>query len=198
MISWPAPRLALNSRGEAWSSSGDPLFLALVQSAFDAMPVGSETEACIAPALAALTDAGLREDLEAVCLTDALEQSPAPAAALTALQALAPRVRWSVATGSSNSPCAVEAGDDGTHRALVESADGGLFDICDTAWTRAVSAPRDCMQRAFTVSRDVRSLQAVLVDGTPSAVFLRVRSIEPLVRPEPGSTVVITYAPRCE
>lgn len=125
-----------NDAGQLWSSSREPRFVENVLSAFDALPASSEIEACVGPAATLLEDAGVRagSHILGVCITDALEQSPQPLAALSSLEALADggAMSWSVVAPSPPG-CGEEALDDGVHASLIGS-NGFRANLCDPNW----------------------------------------------------------------
>jgi hypothetical protein len=127
---------ALNDAGQPWSSSREPRFVENVLSGFDALPVSSEVEACVGPAAALLLDGGVRagSHLFGVCLTDALEQSPQPQAALASLASLSDggSMSWNVVAPKAPG-CGEEALDDGVHASLV-GATGRWANLCDPDW----------------------------------------------------------------
>ncbi len=116
----------------------DAGFVEHALAAFDTLPVGSETEACVGPAaeLLSSSDGGVRPGarLSVICVTDAVDHSPDPSASLKALRALTPMLFWSAVTGTSTSTCAIEAPDDGTQASLVAATFGNSADVCDAAW----------------------------------------------------------------
>lgn len=129
-------KLQANDAGQAWSSNADPAFVEQVLSAYDALPPGSETEACIGPAANLITDAGLRGRFAGLCITDALEQTPSPAAALQRIRDLTDggteRLSWSVVAGT-DATCGVESIDDGVHASLLTPG-SSVVDVCNADW----------------------------------------------------------------
>ena len=200
--------LLLNDAGERWSSTLDFDFVNRALSAFDALPVGSETEACIGPAADLLLDAGVRASstLAGLCITDALEQSVNPTAALQLFRSRASSSTWSTITGTESSVCAVEAHDDGVHQGLVASSNGLRVDLCDTTWSREFIGGSVCTPprlQFFLTARPAGPIE-VTVDaqpvpsadwsfdvGTNAVTFALSRM------PAPGQTVAIRYATTC-
>lgn len=204
--------------GAAWQSSRVSDFQAQALSAFDALPVGSEVEACIGPAVQVLSapDAGPRPGavLSAVCITDALEQTPDAGGALADFKALAPSPwpTWSTVAGLASSTCAVEAPDDGTHAALVAAGYGVREDVCDAHWHYAFESfgSHGCQRSMFFLTSRTSGPPEVRVDGvllpmndaqgqpvwrhelTSNAVVF-----EPGREPAPGATLEVTYTPAC-
>lgn len=126
---------SLNDAGEPWTSNQAPDFVARALGAFDALPVSSETEACIGPA-SQLVQSGVRADagVAGLCITDALEQTPNPQAALATFAAGHQLATWSVVAALPASSCSVESVDDGVHDALTQTGLGILADVCDADW----------------------------------------------------------------
>lgn len=164
-------RLIANDAGLEWSSTADPLFIERVLSAFDALPVGSELEACVGPASDLAQDVGIRDGgfFGAICVTDALEQSAAPLAALQTLrgQRSAGSFSWSAITGVSSSSCGVEASDDGVHESLVAASNGAREDICTPTWGQNfVSGTVGCSARTvFYLGRVPEGPLEVRIEG---------------------------------
>lgn len=206
-------QLLANDAGVRWTSSGDPRFVERALSAFDALPVGSEQEACIGPAADVLQDAGARPGsfLSALCVTDALEQSPSPMASLQAIQAqrTGSRFSWSAVTARSTSTCAVEAADDGVHGGLVNAAYGTHQDLCDPAWglnlvgnpspicgyrTQFYLTSRPASPSELELTIDGQPVPAAdwTLDATSNAVVFA-----PGKAPTPGQTLEIKYRVAC-
>lgn len=125
--------------GQRWTSSNDPAVVDRVLSAYDSLPIGSETEACIGPAADLISDAGLRGRFAGLCITDALEQTPAPTAALQRIRNLTDggtySLSWDVVAGLEPS-CGVEAVDDGVHASLITHGNS-VVDVCNPTWSDA-------------------------------------------------------------
>lgn len=208
-----AVRLLPNDAGASWTPSTDPSFVELALSAFDALPVGSELEACIGPASDLVQDAGLRagSSFSGFCITDALEQSPNPTAALQALQSLRSpsQFSWSAITALASSSCGVEAADDGVHRSLVTAANGTQEDICLPSWWQSLvglTSPVCGFRNTFYLtSRPASPLQLELrIDGRPvPATDWTLDSVNNAVifasgrAPAAGETLVINYSVAC-
>lgn len=217
--------LLTNDAGVAWFSSRDGGFVDDALSAFDSLPVGSETEACLGPALDLVRapDAGARRDafFAGLCITDALEQTPDAGGAWSDLRGFGLDggfvgwPSWSAVTGLESSTCAVEALDDGTHRALVNLGNGVREDICDPTWwygfqwgvsdgcgfrTTYFLTVRPASVAALVIKVDGVVLPATNAQGevawsydsTTNAIHF-----EPLYAPPPGSTVEASYDERC-
>ena len=203
-------RLLLNDAGMAWTSSGDPLFVERALSAFDSLPIGSETEACIGPAAALVQDGGLRPGsaFSGLCVTDALEQSINPAAELQVIKTLkAPSPAfWSAVTGLGSS-CAVEAIDDGVHRGLVNAAYGSQEDICNATWWQnlvGLNTPSCPLRTQFYLTGAAAGPLEVRIDGqlVPGADWTLDVASNSVVfgagrAPLPGTTLQISYALAC-
>lgn len=191
--------LLANDAGAVWTRSTEPAFIERALSAFDSLPVGSEVEACIGPAADLMEDAGVRTGARfaGMCVTDALEQSPNPMAALQRIQALGTS-SWSAVAGVGS--CGVEAIDDGVHLSLATAGNGSREDICDWAY---VIGGFPCSPRThyFLTSRPDGAIE-VRVDGqlandwtwdpTNNAV-----QFTPGREPRPGTTVEISYGGSC-
>lgn len=206
-------QLLANDAGVRWTSSGDPQFVERALSAFDALPVGSEQEACVGPAADVLQDAGVRPGsfLSALCVTDALEQSPSPMSSLQAIEAqrTGSRFSWSAVTALSTSTCAVEAADDGVHGGLVNAAYGTHQDLCDPAWgLNLVGNPSPvCGYRTtfYLTSRPASPSELELtIDGqpVPAADWTLDATSNAVVfapgkAPTPGQTLEIKYHVAC-
>jgi hypothetical protein len=206
---------ALNDAGVAWTSSLVPDFVTRALSAFDALPVGSETEACIGPAATLMQNVAPRDagvfstGFSGVCVTDALEQSAAPMAALSQLQARlssSALTTWSAVTGLASSSCPIEAVDDGVHATLVQASNGARDDVCAPSWSalEPIGIPT-CGVRSsfFLTARPAGSLEVrvdgVLVpltdwtwDAASNAVVFAPGHV-----PGPGSTIEARYSPAC-
>jgi hypothetical protein len=203
-----AVRLLPNDAGASWTSSTDPRFVELALSAFDALPIGSEVEACIGPAADLVQDAGLRAGVfsSGLCITDALEQSPSP---LTSLQSIRAPFMWSTVTAFATSTCGVESADDGVHQNLVNLSSGVREDICNPTWwqsfvglTSPVCGLRDTF---YLTSRPASPPQLELrIDGRlvpdsdwtldvarNAVVFAPARGLAP------GETLVVVYGVAC-
>ncbi|MFZ5439334.1 MAG: choice-of-anchor D domain-containing protein [Myxococcota bacterium] len=201
---------ALNDAGVAWTSSLEPDFVGRALSAFDALPTSSETEACIGPAVALMQGVTPRDGgtFAGLCITDALEHSSAPMAALAQLQARLgspPRTTWNAVTGVSSSTCAIEAADDGVHAALVYASSGSREDVCNAQWWASFQplGLTSCSTRSqfFLSSRPDGPLE-VRVDGAVSTDWSYDAVNNSVVfssghEPRPGSTVVARYEPSC-
>ncbi|MDP1829374.1 MAG: choice-of-anchor D domain-containing protein [Archangium sp.] len=180
--------------------------------AFDALPFGSEEEACAGPAASLLSgNPGLLRPtagLSVLCVTDALEQTPNVASALSTVAALQPRFSWSV-VGPFSAVCAVEAPDDGVHAGLVAASSGVSADICSPTWSAEFQlTATHCGggRRVFSLSFSPWDGQLeVLLNGvtTPAvdALGQTVWSYEPPnnvrfeVPPPPGSVITFRYTP---
>ncbi|MDP1827478.1 MAG: choice-of-anchor D domain-containing protein [Archangium sp.] len=206
-------QLLANDAGMRWTSSGDPQFVERALSAFDALPVGSEIEACIGPAADLVQDAGLRtgSSLSGLCITDALEQSPSPMSSLQALQAQRPasRFSWSAVTALSSSTCAVETADDGTHQGLVTASNGAREDICNPSWWQSfvgLGTPTCGFRTTFYLSSLPASPSELelTIDGRPVPasdwmldLTLNAVVFAPDKAPAPGETLEIKYRAAC-
>lgn len=203
-------QLLANDAGVRWTSSGDPQFVERALSAFDALPVGSEREACIGPAADVLQDAGVRPGsfLSGLCVTDALEQSPSPMSSLQAIQAQRPGsvFSWSAVTALSTSTCALEAADDGVHGGLVN---GAHEDICNPTWGLNLvgnSSPVCGFRTTFYLNSRPASPSEleVTIDGRPLPpadwtwdVSINAVVFAPGKAPAPGETLEIKYRSAC-
>jgi hypothetical protein len=126
--------LATDAGQTSFRPYGDAGDLEAGLAALDGMPVGSEVEACIGPAVRLLSvpDAGpFHGPLSGLCVTDALEQTPDASGAFADFRALSGAWAWSAVYAQATSTCAVEAVDDGVHQAL---SDGWGPDICRPDW----------------------------------------------------------------
>lgn len=201
--------LLRSDAGAQWTSTADPNFVAQLLSAFDALPVLSEDEACVEPAVNLLTDAGVRSQgvLSALCITDAPE-APGAFARFNDLQALRgpSNTRWSVVTGLAISTCAIEAPDDGTHAALVNRSSGRLDDICYPNWFTAFGPPTHqlCGRTRYFLSSLPSGPITVIVNGTtlPATAWeydAATNSVffQPFIAPAPGSTIEFVYRSAC-
>jgi hypothetical protein len=195
--------------GASWTSTSDPAFVARVLGAFDALPVGSEIEACAGPAADLITDAGLTRRFAGFCITDALEQTPAPAAALQRIKDLTDggtqRFSWSV-VGGTDAACGVEAVDDGVHASLLTPG-MTLDNVCNESWSSRYlfggcgwGGPR---LEYFLTSRpsgniEVRIDTVLLAssDWTYDSTNNSVRILVPAV-PEQRRTIEISYDVAC-
>lgn len=205
----------LTDAGAPWASSLDPDFVTRALSAFDALPVGSETEACIGPAAALMQNVAPRDagvfstGFSGVCVTDALEQSPAPMAALAQLQARlsSPAMTtWSAVTGLASSSCAVEAVDDGVHASLVQASNGARDDLCAPSWAALapIGIPTCGVRSSFFLTARPAGPLEVRVDGVlvpltdwtwdaaSNAVVFAAGHV-----PGPGMTIEVRYSPAC-
>lgn len=198
----------LNDAGTAWSRRFEPGFINRALSAFDALPVSSEEEACIGPARRMLDalpvpDGGV---VSGLCITDALEQTPNAASELNALRARFPGFSWSTVNATSTSSCAVEAADDGVHASLTASTNGQTADVC-SAWSAQfiplVTTP--CMTRStFFLTGVPEGVIEVRVNGVQLSagtvwgysVAQNAVVFAPNAIPPPGSTTEISYTPR--
>lgn len=202
-------RLQQNDAGSTWTTSG-PLFVDRALSAFDALPIGSEVEACIGPAADLMEDAGVRANsyFSGLCVTDALEQSANPTAALQRLQARG-NAAWNAVAGFG-ATCGVESIDDGVHASLVTASNGSSEEICAADWgPRLVgtSNPTCGYRTSFFLSSRPSStaVPEVRVDGVvvPQAdwTYDTVSNAIEFVRnrvPGPGSTVEVSYDMSCD
>jgi hypothetical protein len=201
---------ALNDAGSAWTSTLDPDFSTRALSAFDALPAGSETEACVGPAAALMQSVPPRDGgvFGGLCLTDALEQSPTPMASLAQLQARLPgpaSTTWSVVGGFSPG-CAVEAQDDGVHGALVTASNGAKESICAPSWwasftplgfpTCGARSQYFLGSRPTVTSLEVR-VDGVLVPMTAWSYDAADNSVRFSSAPPLGSTITVRYVPTC-
>lgn len=201
---------ALNDAGSAWTSSLEPDFVARALSAFDALPAGSETEACIGPAAALMQNVAPRDggSFAGLCVTDALEQSASPMVSLQQLRARSPSTTWSAVTGLASSSCSIEAADDGVHAALVQASNGAREDVCTPSWWNAFTPLGfpTCGARSqyYLTSRPAPGTLEMWVggslvpasdwswDATNNAVSFVAGHVPP-----PGSTIEARYSPVC-
>ena len=201
-----AVQLQVNDAGQRWTASSDPQFVARALSAFDALPVGSELEACIGPAADLIDDAGVRDGglFSGICITDALEQSVDPLGALARLQRRVRSpysARWSSIAGAGGR-CSVEAHDDGVHDWLVTSSFGVREDVCNPAWGRSlVGFGSTCSRRSqyYLSSRPVGPIEVriegVLIPSTNWTYDASQNAVAflPAFAPPPGATLTFTY-----
>lgn len=205
-------RFSTNDAGSSWTSSLGDDFVNRALGAFDALPAGSETEACIAPAAQLMSGEPVRDGghLFGLCITDALEQSPDPMAALTAFRGsrTTGQHSWGVVSGLTSSTCSIENADDGVHAALVQASNGVRGDICVADWASAVSpASSPCTQRlTFFLNDRPRSANELVVriDGQapPASAWSYDASNNAVVfvaghEPQPGATLTVDYTPAC-
>ncbi len=201
---------ALNDAGSAWTSSLEPDFVARALSAFDALPAGSETEACIGPAVELMQNVAPRDggSFAGLCVTDALEQSTTPMVRLQQLRARTPSMTWNAVTGLASSSCSVEAADDGVHAALVQASNGAREDLCTPQWWNAFTPLGfpTCGARSqyYLTTRPTPGSLEVRVNGTlipqtdwswdatSNAVSFVAGHAPPL-----GSTIEARYSPIC-
>jgi hypothetical protein len=172
---------------------------------------GSSTEACMEPALEAVTTRAsdpsanlgfVRSDasLSVVCVTDATDQSPqAPTFYLNQLLALkggaqAGRVAYNVIGpfGQPTASCSYDSSvDDGKHAFMVSQTNGVKAEICSPDWSTAMAS---IGQRAFEPNRAL-SLKATPVPADASGVSLTLNGMPlPAVDPTSGITTW-TYDP---
>lgn len=204
-------KLQPNDAGESWSSSNDPSFISRALSAFDSLPIGSEEEACIGPAADLIDDAGIRDGggFSGICVTDALEGSANPSAALARIQSHVQRpslVTWSAIANYGATTCTVEAADDGKHSSLVTASNGVREEICGPQWGQSlVSFGSFCSPRTrlYLTSRPAGPIE-VRVDGTlvPTSNWnydASNNSVDfiPNSVPPAGVTITITYGQAC-
>ena len=200
-------RLQTNDAGESWSSSSDPFFIARALSAFDALPVGSEQEACIGPAADLIDDAGVRDGgfFSVLCVTDALEGTTNPTAALARLQSHVQRpglMTWGAIANYGATACNAEAADDGVHASLVTATYGVREEICTPQWGQSLLGINDpCAPRGrlYLSTRPTGPLE-VRLDGvlSPQANWTYDASnnsvnLLPAIVPPPGVTITVTY-----
>lgn len=203
-------QLSRTDAGTTWVSTLQPQFVARLLSAFDSLPIGSEDEACVEPAVNLLTDAGVRPQgvMSALCITDAPE-APGAFARFADFEGLRPPgfTRWNVVGPLARSTCAVEASDDGVHAALVNRSGGGLADICDANWATMfgpVTHQGACGRSRYYLTSVPSGPITVLIDGTtvPSAGWwfdpaTNSVGLQPWVAPPPGGTVEVVYQSAC-
>ncbi len=190
-----------NDAGVRWTASGTPDFESLVLSALDALPVGSEVEACVSPAADVMADAGVRAGsrFSGICITDALEQSPNPLASLQRIQSV--NTSWSVVS-SFGAACSAESLDDGVHQSLIDASHGLRGDICDPTWSGIFSFGTTCNPRRGvyyltsmpTGPVEVR-VDGGLISGADWALDVGANSVGflPGRAPTPGTTIEISY-----
>ncbi len=195
---------ALNDAGAAWTSTLEADFLDRALGAFDALPASSEHEACIGPA--AQLAQGQRRDggsLHGFCVSDALEQSVNPTAALPSFSS------WSAIVATAESSCAVESIDDGVHQSLVQTSHGALADICDPLWGEALIGIGGfpCGARSsFHLTAQPRAVASLEVraNGQPLPVAdwfydaaMNAVTFQPGALPPRGTTITVTYDVSC-
>lgn len=154
--------------------SQQPGFVARALVAFDSLPVGSETEACFAPAARLLTAPGGAPrpgvGVSVLCISDALEQSPDQGAARQAIATVrgAPP-GWAAVVGSASSTCAIEAADEATWGPPWQQV--LRVDICGPQWWEAFRPfdARRCGQLHFPLQARPEGLLEVRVDGQLTA-----------------------------
>lgn len=203
-------RLSVNDAGEAWTSSRGPDFVGRAMSAYDSLPLGSEVESCVGPASRLVADAGVRPraNLAGLCVTDALEQSPNPTAALAQFRSVtdAGLTSWSsiAAYGAS---CGAEAIDDGVHAQLVTAANGVREDVCSPTWHSAFGFPIGNCRPArgpYYLNSTPGGAVVVEVDGATSdpshwsydAATNAIAFVTGF-EPEPGQTITVRYGNAC-
>lgn len=190
-----------NDAGVRWTSSGTPDFEDLVLSALDALPVGSEVEACVGPAAELMADAGVRAGsrFAGVCITDALEQSPHPLASLQRIQSV--NTSWSV-VASFGAACSAESLDDGVHQSLIDASNGLRGDICDPSWSGIFSFGTTCNPRRgvyYLTNRPTGPVEVRvdggLIPGADWALDVAANSVgfHPGRAPAPGTPIEISY-----
>jgi len=204
-------QLLVNDAGQRWSSTREPDFIGRALGALDSLPIGSEVEGCVGPAANLVQDAGVRDGgaLAGLCITDALEQTPNPAAALQSLSGALPpyRFTWSAITAVASSSCAIEDADDGVHAALVAASNGLRDDICNPNWWWGLlpTGSSDCGYRTnfylnaystgpFDVRVDGQSVPSA--DWTYDATNNSINFV-PARAPQPGQTVEVEYSASC-
>jgi hypothetical protein len=203
-----------------FSSFRDAGFVNQALTAFDSLPVGSEVEACLGPAAALLagSDGGIRPGalLDVMCVTDALDQTGNPTAALSSLRSVTPQLFWNAVTGTASSTCAIEAPDDGSQAALVAATHGVSADICDPTWWTSyipgsfdgcggrsqfyLSARPDPAAGAVQVRIDGGSVAATTPSGQPVWRYDSTSNaviFEPGRQPPPNSRLEVAYSIAC-
>lgn len=203
-------RFSLNDAGEPWTSALQPDFVERALSAFDALPVGSETEACVGPAADLITDAGVRPDagLVGLCVTDALEQSVNPTAALARFRAQADGgfPSWNVVAPFVPNACSVESLDDGTHEALAYGSLGTREELCTPQWHQAFaplgggSSPRGPYFLSWRPAQGIELLlDGVAVDPSRYTYDATNNHFTFALGAEPtgGQTITVSYVAQC-
>lgn len=203
---------ARNDAGSVWSSNQEPDFVNRALAAFDALPTGSEIEACVGPAAQLVQQFEPRDGgvLAGFCVTDALEQSPNPTAALNAFSGgrAISRFSWNTVTATSSSACAVESIDDGVHHSLASSTFGVEADVCDDEWYRdfAVGSTGSCgprttlylmSQAASAATIEVRVNGTLRTTGWTYDASLNAIVFAPNEVPAAGTVVTVTYNLLC-
>lgn len=199
--------------GHRWLSTdaGQTLFktvdggLEALREAFDSMPVGSETESCVAPvnALVPSADAGL----SVICITDADEHAPDFAQQLAALEARRRWVQWRT-EGPFGSTCPVEALDAGVQREVLTLTRGSSADVCEPAsWWGGWGGVGSCLRREFHLPApvDLTAPLVITMNGQPTPpvdaqgnlVWSFDDAVVTFTTPVSGSEVVFEYLPAC-
>jgi hypothetical protein len=201
-------RFQPNDAGSSWSHSLEPNFIERALSSFDSLPVGSELESCIGPAADLIDDAGVRDGgyLAGVCVTDALESSSNPSAALQRFMRHGRHPSWSSVAAFANGTCGAEAIDDGVHQGLATAGFGATGDICLQHWGESVFATGSiCSFRSsfYLTSRPDGPIE-VRIDGMVSPlgnwtydVAGNAVTFAPAFVPPSGSTITATYDTAC-
>lgn len=197
--------LLRNDAGQRWTTSGDPAFVERVLGVFDTLPVGSETEACIGPAADLVADAGVRRTFSGVCVTDALEQSPAPQASLQQLRSLVGDggvVMWH-SVFAKDASCNPEALDDGTHATLAGFSER-TWNVCDAQWFEVQGSIGSCSTLTYSLSSRPNGLIEVRADGVllPQSDWSYDAQANRIVftagrEPPRGTTVTVTWDQGC-
>lgn len=200
--------LLRSDAGARWFSSQDPGFADQALGAFDSLAVGSEVEACARLAADVMGDAGARSGLSSLaglCITDAVEQSSSPLAALDQFVGLVDGgvPSWSVVSGKGTS-CGLESSDDGTHAALVRMTAGAHLDICESdwaSWLLPLGLPTCALQTTFYLSSPATTVTAVTMEGrtAPAASWHLDATQNAIVfsagmAPRRGETLEVRYA----
>lgn len=202
---WFAP----NDAGSAWTSNRDVDFFERVLGAFDALPVSSETEACVGPAAALMQGTTPRDGgVLGLCITDALEQSPNPATAFQTFSG-GRAASWAAVAATSASTCAVESVDDGVHQALVQNSNGLFADVCNADWGNALFSGIGTVECGYRTSFlltstpagaaaiEVRVNDQPVTTGWSYDASMNAVVFAPNAEPAGGSTVTITHTPVC-
>lgn len=201
-------RFQPNDAGSIWSHSLEPNFVERALSSFDSLPVGSELEACIGPAADLIDDAGVRDGgyFSGVCVTDALESSSNPSAALQRFMRHGRQASWSSVAAFGNGSCNVEAIDDGVHQGLATAGFGETGEICNPDWGESVFPTGSiCSFRSsFYLSSRPDGPIEVRIDGVLSPlgnwtydVASNAVIFVPAFVPPSGSTITVTYDTAC-
>lgn len=181
--------------------------LEALQDALDRLPVGSETESCVAAveSVAGVADAGLL----VLCVTDAREHAMNAAQRAAALRTRRAFVNWHTVGPFGPDTCGFEEVDDGVHQAVLSALYGSDDSVCHASWWPGWGGIGVCDQRQFflagrpapgtglTIAIDGQAVPPVDASGDLVWSYDATNGSVVFSSPPAGASLELSYLPAC-